>query len=42
MAWSTDVVVSGTIASLASRMMGGVTKKLTVAFFDCVKKQVEA
>lgn len=39
--WTADVVVVGTIASLASRMMGGVTKKLSGAFFDCVKKQIE-
>jgi carbon monoxide dehydrogenase subunit G len=39
--WWADVVVSGTIASLASRLMGSVTKKLTASFFDCVKKQIE-
>ena len=42
MAWPADVTISGTIASLASRRMGSVTKKLTSAFFDCLKKQVEA
>ncbi|MBI3361916.1 MAG: carbon monoxide dehydrogenase subunit G [Chloroflexi bacterium] len=42
MKWTADVVVVGTIASLASRMMGSVTQKLTAAFFDCVKKQIEA
>ena len=40
--WSADVTVAGTIASLASRMMGGVSKKLTNDFFDCLKQQVEA
>jgi len=39
--WWADVMVSGTIASLASRLMGSVTKKLTSNFFDCVRKQVE-
>jgi carbon monoxide dehydrogenase subunit G len=39
--WSADVMVSGTIASLASRMMGSVTKKLTQAFFSCVKRELE-
>jgi carbon monoxide dehydrogenase subunit G len=39
--WSADVTVSGTIASLASRMMGSVTKKLAAAFFKCVKGEIE-
>jgi hypothetical protein len=39
--WSADVTVSGTIASLASRMMGSVTKKLAAAFFTCVKGEIE-
>jgi carbon monoxide dehydrogenase subunit G len=39
--WWADVLISGTIASLASRLMGSVTKKLTASFFDCVKKQIE-
>jgi carbon monoxide dehydrogenase subunit G len=40
--WAADVVVLGTIASLASRLMGGVTQRLTAAFFDCARKQIEA
>lgn len=40
--WSADVVIVGTIATLATRMMGGLTKKLSAAFFDCVKKKIEA
>lgn len=40
--WKADVTVSGTITSLASRLMGSVTKKLTSAFFDCVRKKIEA
>ncbi len=39
--WSADIVVVGTIASLASRMMGGMTKKLTGAFFECIKAKIE-
>ena len=40
--WNADIVVVGTIASLASRLMGSVTKKITAAFFDCVKAKIEA
>jgi carbon monoxide dehydrogenase subunit G len=32
----------GTIASLASRMMGGVTQKLSAEFFACAKQKIEA
>jgi molybdenum cofactor cytidylyltransferase len=39
--WSADVAVVGTIASLAARLMGGVTQKLTGAFFEEVKKRIE-
>ena len=39
--WSADITVMGTIASLASRMMGGVTKKLTNEFFNCVRSKIE-
>jgi molybdenum cofactor cytidylyltransferase len=39
--WSADVSVVGTIASIAARLMGGVTQKLTGAFFEEVKKQIE-
>ena len=41
LAWMADVNVVGTIASLAARLMGGVTKKLTAAFFESVRKQIE-
>jgi uncharacterized protein len=40
--WTADVNVVGTIASLAARLMGGVTKKLTSAFFDKVREEIEA
>ncbi len=39
--WSADVAIVGSIASMAARMMGGLTKKLSGAFFDCVKSKVE-
>lgn len=39
--WTAGIVVVGTIASLASRMMGGITKKITGIFFDCVKSKIE-
>ena len=39
--WSADVTVVGTIASLAARLMGAVTQKLTEAFFTCVRKKIE-
>ncbi|MEE9508031.1 MAG: carbon monoxide dehydrogenase subunit G [Anaerolineales bacterium] len=39
--WTADVNVAGTIASLASRMMKSVAKKLSKNFFECVKKKVE-
>ena len=42
MDWTADIVVLGTIASLASRMMGSVTEKLTAEFFECMKAQIEA
>lgn len=39
--WSADVVVLGTIASLASRLMGSVTKKLANEFFTKMKDYIE-
>ena len=39
--WTADLTILGTIASLASRMMGGVTQKLSAQFFECVKKSIE-
>lgn len=40
--WTADITIVGTIASLASRLMGPVTKKMTGIFFDCVKEKIEA
>ncbi|MGE5414855.1 MAG: CoxG family protein [Syntrophomonadaceae bacterium] len=42
LAWTADIIVVGTIASLAARLMGGVTKKLTAAFFDSVREEIES
>jgi len=42
LAWTAEINVLGTIASLASRMMSSVTKKLTEEFFSCMKAQIEA
>lgn len=41
-AWSADVTVVGSIASLAARLMKPVTAKMTNDFFSCVKKKIEA
>jgi len=41
LAWTADVDVVGAVASLAARLMSGVTKKLTSAFFDAVRKEIE-
>ena len=40
--WTAEVNVVGTIASLAARLMGGVTRKLTADFFDKVRQQIES
>lgn len=39
--WTADVKVSGQLASLASRLMVPVTQKLTVIFYDEVRKRIE-
>jgi hypothetical protein len=39
--WTAEVNVSGMIASLANRLMAGVTQKLTQKFFDCMKEKME-
>ena len=41
LAWNADITILGTIASLANRMMGSVTKKLAGQFFGSVKEKVE-
>ncbi len=40
--WSADITVQGTIASLASRLMGSMTQRMTADFFNCVKSKIEA
>lgn len=40
--WSADVLVVGTIASVAARLMSGVAQRLTDAFFEKVREHVEA
>ena len=40
--WKANITIVGTIASLASRLMGPVTKKMTGVFFDCVKSKIES
>jgi hypothetical protein len=39
--WTADVKVSGQLASLASRLMVPVSKKLTGIFYDEVRKRIE-
>ncbi len=39
--WTADISVVGAIAGLASRMMGGIIKKLSGSFFDCIKEKIE-
>jgi uncharacterized protein len=41
MKWTANVVVVGKIASLASRLMGGVSQKMAGEFFACVKANIE-
>jgi carbon monoxide dehydrogenase subunit G len=41
MKWTADVVILGSLASLAARMMKPVTQTLTGQFFGCVKKKIE-
>ncbi|MBI5347804.1 MAG: carbon monoxide dehydrogenase subunit G [Chloroflexi bacterium] len=41
MKWSAEVNIMGSIASIASRMMGTVAQKLTGEFFNNVKQKIE-
>ena len=41
MQWSADVIVSGTLASLGSRLMQSTAQKLTAQFFECFKESLE-
>jgi carbon monoxide dehydrogenase subunit G len=40
--WTADVNIVGQLASLAARLMGPVSQKLTGVFFDCVRQKIEA
>ncbi len=40
--WTAEVTLAGTIASLAARLLSGISTKLTGTFFTCVRKNVEA
>ncbi|HEY7417343.1 MAG TPA: carbon monoxide dehydrogenase subunit G [Ktedonobacteraceae bacterium] len=42
MDWTAHVTVSGTIASVGARLIGGTAEKLTGQFFDCLKNNLEA
>lgn len=42
MRWTAEVVILGSLASLAARMMAPVTQKLTGEFFNCVRKKIES
>jgi len=41
LAWSADVALVGSVAGLANRVMGGLTKKLSANFFDCFRQKIE-
>jgi uncharacterized protein len=40
--WNATITIVGKIASVATRLMGPVTKTLTGRFFDCVKEKIES
>ncbi len=40
--WTADVNLGGTLASLAARLMGPVTQKLSAQFFECMRTRIEA
>ncbi len=39
--WKAEISVVGSLASTAARLMEGVTRNLTKAFFDCVRGKIE-
>lgn len=41
LSWTADIVVVGSLASTAARLMDGITRNLTTAFFDCVRGKIE-
>ena len=40
--WTADITIVGQLASLAARLMGTVSQKMTGAFFECARKKIEA
>ncbi len=42
MRWSSDVIVSGMIASVGARLMQGTADKMTQQVFACIKEKLEA
>jgi hypothetical protein len=40
--WTADISIVGQLASLAARLMGTVSQRLTSVFFDCVRSKIEA
>ena len=42
MAWSADVAILGTIASVGARMIEGTANKLITQAFDCMRAKLEA
>ena len=41
MHWESQVRVSGTIAGVGARLMGGVADRMTKDIFDCIKSKLE-
>jgi carbon monoxide dehydrogenase subunit G len=39
--WKADIIVVGQLASTAARLMSGITRSVTTAFFNRVKEQIE-
>ena len=40
--WTADALISGAIASVAMRLLGSVTQKLSSQFFECAKSKIES
>ncbi len=42
MAWSANVAISGTIASVGARLVEGTANKMIGKTFDCMRAKLEA
>jgi uncharacterized protein len=42
LSWTADITIVGQLASLAARLMGTVSQKMTGVFFDCARQKIEA